>query len=190
MQICDITDDTTGEPHTYARAEIPMYINEVGHSGLEANVYITQTHNRSPKYFIQLNGAMRPGETIELLTDYKKQYEPMRVRKGYGLKNIHRGDKSDDDPATRLNRNLADRAIIEKLCTTVSLPDLTRVANYVSKKIWVPLCELVRSVAPEFPEGVALLSPIQWVAFLRIIWFQKMARTRLGHLSVHLLRNP
>ncbi len=182
MQICDITDDTTGEPHFYARSEIPMYVNEVGHSGLEANVYVKETQNRIPKYFIKLNSAMKPGETVELLTDYKKQYEGIRVRKGYGLKNIHRDDKSDKDPATRLNRNLDLRSSIEKLCSTLSLPELTRILNYVSKKVWVPICELLKRAATEFPEGASVLSPIQWVAFLRIIWFQNQARTRLGHL--------
>ncbi|GAX17254.1 hypothetical protein FisN_10Lh112 [Fistulifera solaris] len=182
LQICDITDDMTGEPHVYARAEIPMYVNEVGHSGVEANVYVKETQNRIPKYFIKLNKTIKPGETVELLTDYKKQYEGIRVRKGYGLKNIHRDDKSDKDPATRLNRNIDLRSTIEKLCSTLSLPELTRVLNYVSKKVWVPFCELLRINATEFPEGACLLSPIQWVAFLRIIWFQNQARTRLGHL--------
>lgn len=184
-QVCDITDDTTGEPHVYARKEIPMYVNEVGHSGLKENVIIRDTHNRTTKYFVRLNESMEPGATIELLTNYGKQYEDVRVRKGYGLKSIHRQDKTDDDMGAKLKRNFHLRSLFETTCMTLSLPDLNRVSEYICNQIWVPLSEMVKQAfsASDYPNSASRLSAIQWIAFLRLFWFRNTAERRLTYLA-------
>ena len=103
-QICDITDDTTGKPHSNAKQEIPMYVNEVGNSGSKENVLIRSADDsHTVEYYVRLMESTKPGQTVELLTNYGTPYEDVRERKGYGKKNLHQRDKSDDDLGARLH---------------------------------------------------------------------------------------
>lgn len=91
---------------------------------------LRRAHDRIVKCFVKFDEAMKPGDSVELLTDYGKPYEDVRVRKGYHSKNIHRGDKSDDQVfGARMKRNFALRFTTEEMCAKLSLPDLSRILD-------------------------------------------------------------
>ena len=79
-QVVDLTDDSTGEPHKVAKSNIAMYVNEVGHGRkLVENVQIKHVDDRMVKYYYLQKKPLKMGETVELLVDYTKSYEEMRV---------------------------------------------------------------------------------------------------------------
>ena len=76
MQVVDLTDDATGEPHDVAKSNIAMYVNEVGHNPkMIENVQIKHVDDRIVKYYYVQKSPLKMGETIELLVDYTKSYE-------------------------------------------------------------------------------------------------------------------
>jgi hypothetical protein len=84
----DITDDATGLPHEVASAQTMMYVNESTDTESSADKSIVARHDKlgnvhylwAPYREISLNDP----DCVELLTDYGKHYENVRVRKGYG----------------------------------------------------------------------------------------------------------
>lgn len=109
-QSIDITDDLTGEPHAVAQANIPMYVNEVGHNpALQATIHACDEEDRNIKYYLMIKNPMQKGDEIELFVDYKEKYEENRVRKGYGKENLTGRTRGDDHLPSRLQRNLIDR---------------------------------------------------------------------------------
>ena len=66
---------------------------------------------------------MKRGDKVELLVDYFDIYEEMRERKGYGLANL-KGVKSDEDLATSLERNFADRSAMELTIKDLNVGEL------------------------------------------------------------------
>mmetsp|Transcript_3669 Transcript_3669/g.4225 ORF Transcript_3669/g.4225 Transcript_3669/m.4225 type:complete len:198 (+) Transcript_3669:232-825(+) len=80
----DITDDATGETHTQATENIPMYVNEVGHNkNLKESVVPIEGEDEI-SYRLCLEEPISVGETIELLVNYGDMYEDTRERHGYG----------------------------------------------------------------------------------------------------------
>jgi hypothetical protein len=54
-QLIDVTDDVTGKTHQLAEKNLPMYVNEVGHSkDLVHNVDSRDLRDRSVEYYIRI----------------------------------------------------------------------------------------------------------------------------------------
>jgi hypothetical protein len=187
-QLLDITDDLTGEPHANAKREIPMYVNEVGHdTKLVQNVFIRDENDRTVHYFFRATQSMKGNETVELLTNYKDTYEDKRERMGYGLKNILRGDKSDEDRPTLLRRNFLLRSRIEEKLGELSLREVMSVTEFITEKIWVPLSAISKDFLSKLEdEETPVSSPLtclQWKALFRLVWLGGKIRSRLISLE-------
>jgi hypothetical protein len=63
-------------------------VNEVGHSSADQNVYHTCDRGVVNYHFFTKK-TMKPGERVELLTNYGPRYENIRRHQGYGLKNLN-----------------------------------------------------------------------------------------------------
>jgi hypothetical protein len=190
-QMIDITDDLTGEPSEEAKQQIPMYVNEVGHNpSYKQNVIATDdASSRTVKYFIKIEEPMKKNDTVELLVDYKKGYEDIRERNGYGLVNLKEGLKGDDDVATRILRNIDERKKMEE-----SLSQIPRLADLFYLLEWL---EAIRSElskkADEFIQKMEIVPAIardaspplttkQLIALRRIQWVGGLLRKRLDQL--------
>ena len=58
------------ELHEGARANIPMYINEVGHANVyKRNVFAAVSGSDNLHYYAKVEKPMKQGDTDELLTD-------------------------------------------------------------------------------------------------------------------------
>lgn len=171
-QIIDITDDATGLPHSFAQGNIPMYVNEVGHDpGLEQNVLIGDVDDRTAKYFYRSDKQLLKGDTVELLTNYRRAYEPVRERKGYGLKNLTQGLKpASEDDGVRLFVNFEDRQDMQIIIGEASIEKVLLLLQFVEQSICDQLCKLPR----------ASLTSIQWVACRRILWLQSSFCSRVN----------
>ena len=183
-QAIDITDDLTGTPHENARKEIPMYVNEVGHGNeYTQNTFVRELDERTVHYFFRTPRELQGGDSIELLTNYRKEYEDARERKGYGIKNIHRGDKTDQDYATLLKRNLLLRVNVEATVNGLSLPELARHMSYLASNIWEPLYSQAEAflLAPR-THPATVLSILQWKALIRLAWIRELSVKRLAAL--------
>ena len=188
-QIIDITSDLTGKPHEAAREEVPMYVNETGHnhSKYTQNVFVGEADNRTVHYFFRTTKTLRGSETVELLTNYRHTYETSRERKGYGLKNIYRGDKSDEDRALRLRRNLRSRIHVEESLSEVSLPEMYRHLKYIFENIWTPLSTSASEFLDRSDDSpLSPLSCLQWKALFRLNWLAGKFSERIDTLKEEL----
>ena len=72
IQVVDITDDSTGMPHTDAQNHIPMHVNETGgDETLVENIFPGQKNGRDVHYYFKSSEPISPGQTVELLVNYQ-----------------------------------------------------------------------------------------------------------------------
>lgn len=171
--VCDITDDLTGEPHHIAKSNIPMYVNEVGHSKtLRHNVLSREwEQDDSVHYILHLSIPMKKGQTVELLTNYGEAYELARERKGYGLKNINDGCKSDyDDESIRLHRTLIERRKMKEFFIPKHITEIAHVFYFMLDKILGPIDESIRKFSSESSSinRESCFTPSDWIARRRM----------------------
>eukprot|EP00980_Cylindrotheca_fusiformis_P020053 scaffold7139_cov115-Cylindrotheca_fusiformis.AAC.3 len=190
-QVIDITDDMTGDPHTYACGNIPMYVNEVGHDrSLRQTVHALLDDDRTVQYFIAIEEPMKKGDTIELLVAYDDTYEKVRERKGYGLANLERSEKSDEHFATRLKRNFTERKEVEEMIAGLCLIDVYLTIDWLQSLN----CRLENQADVLIQEaskwqGGSHSAERNWplsqqlVALQRISWVSRRLRKRLNSLS-------
>jgi hypothetical protein len=146
-------------------------VNEVGHSKLyNQNVWIKED-NRTVRYFFK--AELQLGKAVELLTDYKSTYEKVREKRGYGLRNIREGVRSNSSDSDRLQRGIADRYDVEvAIDSTDSIARLRYLLHFIETSIWLPIIGRIDALRQAYHGGTtpALLSPAQWVATRRIYW--------------------
>ena len=178
-QVVDFTDDHTGSPHDVARANTAMYVNEVGHDiSLVENVCSLETC-RSVSYYIYIDRPMESGETRELLINYKEGYEEMRVRRGYGVANIHHGVKGDDDDLSRILRNQNERLQTEATIMTCSEDEIGLLVNFIQERVLSGVVEATSNITSG--ADLDVLSR-QHVARRRIHWLSQLCQRRLLEL--------
>ena len=189
-QVIDITDDRTGEPHTEAKENIPMYINEVGHdSSLEKNVLSREKDDRVVHYYAYIKYPMKKGDVVELLVCYGEHYEGTRVRKGYGKANTRDGVKSDSDESARMRRNIAHRDSIEDTIASMTLDEIKNILHFIRSKMlkaivsgtdWF-LSKVGTLQDPYLKRFLAHCQPPcrQWIARLRLSWMRVLFQQRL-----------
>jgi hypothetical protein len=78
---------------------------------------------------------LRKGETVELLTSYRKTYEQTRVRKGYGLANFQQGVKDDSHEPSRLQRNFDERCMVSDMVKLYSALELFHACEFVVSRV-------------------------------------------------------
>jgi hypothetical protein len=190
QQIIDITDDATGSPHELARKNIPMYVNEVGHNNKsKQNVFICHKDGRRVEYFIKVDSPLKKNDRIELLTNYGKVYEDIRERKGYGWRNTHRGLPSDEDRASELKRNFAEREDAENAIILLACPDLVGMIEFVKERIWLPVWTKAQAFQASLNDPASHgeappPSREQWIALRRIHWLRSVLLRRIRDLEL------
>jgi hypothetical protein len=136
VQLIDITDDATGEISEAAKKMPAVYVNEVGHNKtLAKNAHCLEKDNRVVQYYADITKPLRKGETVELLTSYRKTYEHNRVRKGYGLANLQQGVKDDSHEPSRLQRNFDERCMVGDMVKLYSALELFYACEFVVSRI-------------------------------------------------------
>lgn len=179
-QVVDFTDDKTGSPHQAARANTTMYVNECGHDiNLVENVCSLETC-RSVSYYIYIDRPMEAGETRELLINYGEKYEEIRERRGYGLANIHRGTKGDDDDISRLLRNQKERLPTEVTIMSCSEEEIRMLVNFINERVLGGVIDATSQVLRSDVDMDVLAR--QFVARRRIHWLSKLCEKRLIEL--------
>ena len=179
-QVVDFTDDTTGSPHAVARANIAMYVNEVGHDiNLVENVCSLET-SRSVSYYVYIDKPMVTGETRELLINYREKYEDIRERRGYGLANINLGVKGDDDGVSRVLRNQNERVPTEATIMSCTEDEIRTLIEFIKERILGGVIEAT-SQATRSDVDTDILAR-QFVARRRIHWTSQVCRRRLLEL--------
>jgi hypothetical protein len=164
-------------------------VNEVGHNkAFRQNVYLADSlDGRVVRYYFMPDGGMEKGKPIELLTNYKSGYEGIRERKGYGLRNIREGVKSDDCIASRLQRNFGDREDAENMVdVTESIQRLSYLLKFIDAEIWKPIMDGIDSFKEAWHSGSEKmpLSPNQWVAARRIYWLVDVFRQKVERKKI------
>ena len=158
---------------------------KVGHDrSLDQTVFIREKFDRTVHYFFQAHRKLKGGDRIELLTSYQASYEDMRERKGYGLKNLHRGDKTDQDLSSSLRRNFEVRIIVERTIEKLGPRELFDTLKFVVD-IWA---YLIKRVAPSMSRQRndvlrSELSSFQWKAVFRMLWLAKLFRKRAAAIE-------
>ena len=173
-QVVDITNDATGRPHDLATKMIPMYVNEAGHTGhYKQNVFACEAEGNVVHYYFESNKEMKPGQTVELLTEYFSVYETIRVRKGYGKRNLAGLVQSDDHCPTRRRRNLDDRVGAMEDIDNLELFELYELLEFIETRIREPLGKALDAFlsAPDVPEYAPTVR--EWIAFRRIHWLKQ-----------------
>ena len=132
-----------------------MYVNEVGHDKRnKQNVCALDKDDRTVHYFLCIEDPMKRGDKVELLVDYFDIYEEMRERKGYGLANL-KGVKSDEDLATSLERNFADRSAMELTIKDLNVGELFVMLDWLE-----PIrSELMRTIKPSSHQQFSFSPP-------------------------------
>ena len=175
-QVVDFTEDTTGAPHDVARKQMAMYVNEVGHNQhLVENVRGLGT-SRSVSYYIHIDKPMAKGERVELLVNYKDEYESMRERRGYGKANLTHGVKSDACDITRMQRNLKDRRDVEECLSKYTEEDIHEVIAFFKTRVMEGL-DAATSAFGSQNQNPHLLR--QCIARRRMHWLSLILRKRL-----------
>lgn len=112
-QIIDVSDDVTGLPHDIAKANIPMYINEVGYDlTRKQTVFCVVSNNgRNANYSVAFYDglSLSNGSKVELLVNYFKGYEETREIEGYGLKNLYSNLPDGKSLARRIQSGVKER---------------------------------------------------------------------------------
>lgn len=191
-QTIDITDDATGEPHRNACQQIPMYVNEVGYSrDLKQNVFSREAEDRVVRYYFYVDKPMAKGDTVELLSHYDNMFEPSRERKGYGLKNLFGGVKSDEDIAARLVRNVKDRLALENSLQTMNIADFQQILHMINSRIIGAVVGETDYFLTASRDNEGASSPTetikapllrQWIARRRLHWLFHMLKDRFKNV--------
>ena len=195
----------TGKTHELAEMNIPMYVNEVGHSkDLVHNVDSRDLRDRSVEYYIRIEKPMKQAEQVELLTNYFDHYEDVRERKGYGQRNLKRGVKSDDDFGALLMRNFDSRehAEVEIRDLTQSIHDpgddtVRRVydlCEFLEENVRIPLLEKTTRFLEAYDRDKAdtsdAPSSLQCIAMLRFNWLGPILSQTLCKIEDYLENAP
>mmetsp|Transcript_27065 Transcript_27065/g.50707 ORF Transcript_27065/g.50707 Transcript_27065/m.50707 type:complete len:110 (+) Transcript_27065:1651-1980(+) len=96
-------------PHSVAKANISMYVNETGGvEELKQTVWTDPDQKKDVNYYFHTkqSGRMKKGDQLELLVAYLDTYSEIRERKGYGKRS--RNIPSDDHFPTFLERQFAE----------------------------------------------------------------------------------
>jgi len=181
-QVVDFTDDATGAPHALARANMSMYVNEVGHNmDLVENVVARMLSPRAVAYYFHIDKPMAMGESVELLVNYKEHYEQMRERRGYGKANLRHNVQSDAHDVTRVLRNLKDRFLVENMILQFTEDEIGQVVEFIRTKVF----DGVKEATAAFARGGGEDNPDllrQFIARRRMHWLSKILRTRFHEL--------
>ena len=216
-QMIDVTDDETGLPHEIAKANIPMYINEVGYDlANKQTVFCTSADNgRRADYTVAFwDGlSLKNGSKVELLVNYHKGYEFTRELEGYGLKNLYHGLPDGTGLAKRIENGIAERwHMLETIRETgiieeedvpreyrgLSAIEVADKLNRLSPLQFANSIEIVdtfthKPVSRKINDfrakgGVGLVSSLQFAANRRIGWLGRYFREILPELKTGLDR--
>mmetsp|Transcript_34531 Transcript_34531/g.49048 ORF Transcript_34531/g.49048 Transcript_34531/m.49048 type:complete len:758 (+) Transcript_34531:2-2275(+) len=188
-QIIDITDDVTGAPHSEACSHIPKYVNEVGHNtDLVQNVESREGDGRTVEYFLNITNPMKPGDKVELLTDYDFAYEATRERKGYGRRNLEGNAKSDHDEASRLEREFNERDEMIEFIHSLNSTEVYYALEFITKRIIDPLDKLLKGAIlcqekSSVRSQATKVSASQVVARIRLHWLKDKFVERIEALK-------
>jgi len=184
----DITDDATGDPHVYAQAQLPIYVNEVGHDqSITQNVLPRDKENGAVHYFFHAVEPLQKGVTVELFVNYLDKYEMVRERKGYGLNNLKFGLKNDSHLPSRYYRNLLERKETLKYISSFNIHDIKDAIQFIQSWIFVRVEEknysfmnmLKNSMLSSISKEQFDQFKIQIIARRRISWLSKNIACRL-----------
>ena len=184
-QTVDITDDVTGEPHDMAQRNLPMYVNEVGHSNLEETVHACEENDRVIKYFFVIRRPMKKGEEIELFVNYGSRYESNRERKGYGVANFAGKEKGDDHVPSRLRRNFPEREHLILDLEESRMCEFAMVMEFCAS-LAKPLHDMLDTFLHACTSSVIAISPItakQVIAIRRLDWMSSIFQARLDEMQ-------
>lgn len=136
VDMFDITDNITGDPHVTALAQAPIYVNEVGHNrNLKENVDIHRKKNCAIHYYFCQKSSLQKGTKIELFVNYCEQYEAVRERKGYGLKNLDGTSKDDKHFLSRICRNMKERKGTVNEVNNLSIVGIQEALTFI--QVWI-----------------------------------------------------
>ena len=124
---------------------------------------------------------MAKGQAVELLVNYKEQYEEMRERRGYGKANLYHGVKGDDDDISRVLRNMKDRFLMKTSISTFSEDEVYDVVKFLQGKVWDGVTDSMSAVSIGSKEDELTLFR-QCVARRRLDWIIRILRSRLFEL--------
>mmetsp|Transcript_7769 Transcript_7769/g.22850 ORF Transcript_7769/g.22850 Transcript_7769/m.22850 type:complete len:500 (+) Transcript_7769:3737-5236(+) len=157
-----------------------MYVNEVGHNpDLQQNV-VSRDNHRSVSYYLLLEEPLEKGQTVELLVHYLDGYEEMRERKGYGKANV----KCDKDDYARLQRNLKERAAMERHIQSYNTVDIERILNFISQRVLQGVVEAtVESLSMVTGTDISETISRQWIARRRLHWISVFIKSQLDTVS-------
>lgn len=114
----DITDDFSGDIHDLAKTHIPAYVNE---SNTESSICIRAEHSPDSSVHYLLGHSFKTqgdltipsdGREMEVFANYGKEYEEVRVRKGYSF--LPDCDKKDHLLDVIANENVVDIKEIDR----------------------------------------------------------------------------
>jgi hypothetical protein len=180
IQIADITDDKTGMPHSVARENIAMYINETADDDTLLQTVTPWNHLETGQlfYYFDHRGEMKRGQEIELLVSYEDFYDEVRERKGYG-KRIKNGEVlSDAHFPTFLCRSFDERDKMHEMFDDLDEPIyLDELFDECKTRYWGHLLEVVNdylcvlcTTTHESKQLPRLPYAQQVVAFRRLEW--------------------
>lgn len=181
IQIADITDDKTGMPHSVARANIAMYINETAGDPTLNRTVQPWNHEETGQLFYYFDSAeLKRGQEIELLVSYEDHYDDIRERKGYGAR-IKSGEVlSDDHFPTFLLRNFDERDKVHEVFQELKEPIfLHELLSECTGRYWAHLVQVANSFICELlPHGSTQTLHIpyaqQIVALRRLEWLSTL----------------
>mmetsp|Transcript_11814 Transcript_11814/g.32744 ORF Transcript_11814/g.32744 Transcript_11814/m.32744 type:complete len:1756 (+) Transcript_11814:258-5525(+) len=172
-QVLDTSDDQTGMTHSDALKNIPTYVNEVGHDlSRPHNVFIVDYEHRSVDYSFVLpeKKTFGVGESSELFTNYSIAYETDRERNGYGLANLYKNQKSDDDYAAYLADRIRERnESTLQIAKEISIFQTCDILEKLRGSIYVPMTKLLETF---LQTGRPVISMLQMVGLRRAFWLR------------------
>lgn len=186
-----MTDDITGLPHHIAKANIPMYVNEVGHSLLnKQTVFSTDSDNGGAvNYNIALYDglALEKDSCIELLANYFDTYEETRKLEGYGLDNLYHGLPCGEDLARRIQNGISDRDDILHLLDSIPPIRIADAVERIDELTHKPIAHLLGQFLSR--SGSVDISCLQISANRRIQWLGRACLQELQALEKKLDRD-
>mmetsp|Transcript_2132 Transcript_2132/g.3842 ORF Transcript_2132/g.3842 Transcript_2132/m.3842 type:complete len:568 (+) Transcript_2132:291-1994(+) len=170
-------------PHSVAKANISMYVNETGGvEELKQTVWTDPDQKKDVNYYFHTkqSGRMKKGDQLELLVAYLDTYSEIRERKGYGKRS--RNIPSDDHFPTFLERQFAERFnMVEEIYLLEHFRDIQELVMSL-EDIRFQLAGVVDS----FVENVKSSSPNmegplarQIIALRRLNWLKPSLLTKI-----------
>lgn len=195
VEVADITDDFTGMPHSVARENIAMYINETAGDLKLQQTVIAWDHKKTGRihYYLDVSKAMKKEEEIELLVSYDDHYDEIRQRKGYGASIKSGLVKSDDHFPTLLLRNFAERHKMQEMFEDLNKPIRLYELSNTMTTYWDRLVDVANNLLSDLEAAGTrqIIVPYvqQIVALRRLEWlsssFLAKTRTRLQLLPLY-----